>query len=593
MSSQITNSPKVFISYSWDSPEHKDRVLELSDRLVDEGIDCILDQYVVSPSEGWPRWMERQIREADFVLIICTETYLRRVLGEESPGKGHGVRWEGHLTYQDLYDAGMLNTKFIPVLLESGKFEHIPKPLRGSTVYPAHTEEGYKALYGHLTNQQSTPRGPVGKLRQLAPRERQQNFSEGTSGSEPEPEKKGQDWEKIVAHNANQLTTTLVPGSAYTEETWVGREELIDQLNQRLRSLCRVLVITGIPGIGKTALAERLARELLGDWSEYRRVEFDYDNQMPDFTSIADYLLTQLNEVVTADDRREPERLLNRLLQKLRENRYLVQMDSLEVLLEGKEDEKTARNDFQDEWWLKFFQRLLAGQDCQSRLILTSQDLPTQFLEFKNRDFWTEKPLSGLKEVERFKLFQKLFRRDGKEVEPESEAAGYLERISKVYEGHPLVLRVIAGEILSRRFQGNVVAYWRKYRQEFEEIEQAIRKRGQDEALQDFSLASYNQELQRQVNKKVKDALERLGQDVPVAYKLLCRSSVYRRPVPEKFWLVMLGNLSESQKEAALSTLDYRYLVEWEETRSHRILIRQHNLIRSVAHELLRGGGQA
>jgi hypothetical protein len=40
--------PTVFISYSHDSPEHVDRVLALADRLVHDGIDCILDQYETS-----------------------------------------------------------------------------------------------------------------------------------------------------------------------------------------------------------------------------------------------------------------------------------------------------------------------------------------------------------------------------------------------------------------------------------------------------------------------------------------------------------------------------------------------------------------
>jgi hypothetical protein len=67
--------PKVLISYSHDSPEHKDRVLVLSNRLRGEGIDCTIDQYLLVPPEGWPRWMEKQIRESDFVLMVCTETY--------------------------------------------------------------------------------------------------------------------------------------------------------------------------------------------------------------------------------------------------------------------------------------------------------------------------------------------------------------------------------------------------------------------------------------------------------------------------------------------------------------------------------------
>ncbi|HEY9820529.1 MAG TPA: SEFIR domain-containing protein, partial [Candidatus Sericytochromatia bacterium] len=44
----IYTSPTVFISYSRDSREHKDRVLNLADRLRDDGIDCNIDQYEIS-----------------------------------------------------------------------------------------------------------------------------------------------------------------------------------------------------------------------------------------------------------------------------------------------------------------------------------------------------------------------------------------------------------------------------------------------------------------------------------------------------------------------------------------------------------------
>jgi SEFIR domain len=50
-----SESPKVFISYSHDSPEHEQRVLELAERLRADGINCTIDQYVVAPAEGWPR----------------------------------------------------------------------------------------------------------------------------------------------------------------------------------------------------------------------------------------------------------------------------------------------------------------------------------------------------------------------------------------------------------------------------------------------------------------------------------------------------------------------------------------------------------
>ena len=73
------SAPTVFISYSHDSTEHADRVLAFANQLRKDGVDCILDQYEMSPPEGWPRWMDQHIRTCDFVAMICTETYFLRV----------------------------------------------------------------------------------------------------------------------------------------------------------------------------------------------------------------------------------------------------------------------------------------------------------------------------------------------------------------------------------------------------------------------------------------------------------------------------------------------------------------------------------
>jgi SEFIR domain len=47
-------TPRVFISYSHDSPEHQDRVLALADQLCADGVDASIDQYEMSPPERWP-----------------------------------------------------------------------------------------------------------------------------------------------------------------------------------------------------------------------------------------------------------------------------------------------------------------------------------------------------------------------------------------------------------------------------------------------------------------------------------------------------------------------------------------------------------
>ena len=65
------NNPTALISYSHDSPEHEARVLDLCNRLRARGIDAFVDQFLPgAPSEGWPLWMERQIEQRDFTLMV-------------------------------------------------------------------------------------------------------------------------------------------------------------------------------------------------------------------------------------------------------------------------------------------------------------------------------------------------------------------------------------------------------------------------------------------------------------------------------------------------------------------------------------------
>ena len=165
--------PKVFISYSHDSAEHQARVLSLADRLRADGVDAEVDQYNTAPPEGWPLWCERQIEAADFVLMVCTESYHRRVKGDESPGTGLGVVWEAGIIRQLLYDAGAVSDKFIPVLFSDGRVEHVPTLIRGRTRYVVDTADGYESLLRQISGQPDVVRPVVGPGRPLPVRRRQ------------------------------------------------------------------------------------------------------------------------------------------------------------------------------------------------------------------------------------------------------------------------------------------------------------------------------------------------------------------------------------------------------------------------------------
>ncbi|WGF37760.1 MULTISPECIES: toll/interleukin-1 receptor domain-containing protein [Lysinibacillus] len=178
MTQEVEKNPVVFISYTHDSDEHLDRVLEFSNKLRAEGIDAVLDQYEESPPEGWPRWMDRQIRRADYVIMICTPLYFKRVMGEEKQGVGLGGIWESGLIYQHLYNEGGINNKFIPVLFEDvSSYMDIPTPLQGSTHYIANNERSFDRLYWRLRGVSNAAVKPdLGKLRPVEEKERKTMF---------------------------------------------------------------------------------------------------------------------------------------------------------------------------------------------------------------------------------------------------------------------------------------------------------------------------------------------------------------------------------------------------------------------------------
>jgi len=126
------------------------------------GLDAWIDQYETSPPQGWPIWMLSQIRHADFVLIVCSETYRRRFEGEEIKGKGKGAKFEGAVLTQAVYDAEQDNRKFIPLVVDPADLAHIPVALRSFTYFDVSDQLALESLYRFLTDQPSVVPPPVG-----------------------------------------------------------------------------------------------------------------------------------------------------------------------------------------------------------------------------------------------------------------------------------------------------------------------------------------------------------------------------------------------------------------------------------------------
>ena len=241
--------PKVFISYSHDSPEHEDRVLDLAERLVEkDGIDVSLDRFVNPPPASWPKWMNAEMKAADFILVVCSATYLAKVESKVKPGEGKGVKWESLLSYQQIYDNDSDSSKFIPVLLKGGKYEHIPDPMRGGSHYRPEEDAEYEKLLRHITNQPETPKPKLGPLRKLPPKQRQAAKNPATKAAKVPAVSKP--WN--VPHARNDAFT--------------GREQILTDLRADLVKKGKQALF-GLGGVGKTQIVVEYAYRHRDDYT--------------------------------------------------------------------------------------------------------------------------------------------------------------------------------------------------------------------------------------------------------------------------------------------------------------------------------------
>lgn len=158
---------RVFISYAHEDELHSDQVRALWIALRKNGIDAILDLPAADRRQDWPLWMLRQVRAAEFVLVIASPEYRRRGEGDAPPGEGRGVQWEAGLIREEFYSNRPEATKkFLPVLLPGRSVGDIPFWLGPSsgTSYKVNdlTLAGMEELIRVLTRQPYEEPVPLG-----------------------------------------------------------------------------------------------------------------------------------------------------------------------------------------------------------------------------------------------------------------------------------------------------------------------------------------------------------------------------------------------------------------------------------------------
>jgi hypothetical protein len=235
--------PKVFISYSWDDDGHRTWVRDFAARLRRDGVNAILDQWEAVPGAPLPEFMERAVRESDFVICICTPRYK-----EKCNNRGGGVGYEGGIMTGEAF-VYQNQLKFIPVLRRGVWSESAPSWLLGKYCIDLcgdpYSEENYADLMKTLFNaRESAP--PIGKP--------WQNLNNKTRSPE-----------LSYLENGSALSETFETNEEDFE--FVNREiELATLSPAKLRnSYWQWALISAPTGYGKTRLLKRLIENIESD----------------------------------------------------------------------------------------------------------------------------------------------------------------------------------------------------------------------------------------------------------------------------------------------------------------------------------------
>ncbi|WP_431700614.1 SEFIR domain-containing protein [Pseudomonas sp. BR20] len=157
--------PKVFISYSWSSPVHQETVKSWADRLIEDGVDVVLDIYDLKEGQDKYEFMESMVidKTVSHVLVICDKGY-----SDKADGRVAGVGVESQIISKEVYDK-VKQTKFIPIVCEYDDQGEACTPLfMSSRIYLnfsslEHVNENWERLIRLLNNKPLFQKPKLGK----------------------------------------------------------------------------------------------------------------------------------------------------------------------------------------------------------------------------------------------------------------------------------------------------------------------------------------------------------------------------------------------------------------------------------------------
>jgi hypothetical protein len=155
----------VFLSYCWTTEKHQDWVLELAQRLIQDGVDVKLDKWDLNEGHDKFAFMESMVTSPtiDKVLIILDKKY-----SEKADERQGGVGTETLIITAKVY-GDVKQDKFIPIVAETDEegTAYLPSYLSGRIYIDLSSDENlernYEQLLRNIYNRPSQTKPKLGK----------------------------------------------------------------------------------------------------------------------------------------------------------------------------------------------------------------------------------------------------------------------------------------------------------------------------------------------------------------------------------------------------------------------------------------------
>jgi hypothetical protein len=421
----VSLTVRVFISYSHDSDAHRQRVLELANRLRADGIDAQLDQFVPgTPPAGWDVWTMEQLDLAEYVLPVFTPPYAQSFRHQQPPGSRNGSTWEATIIRQRLYQRTARANRFIPIVFSLEERSLVPEPLAGQTSYLQPDE------YGKLLK-----------------------YLRGTAGVAPG---------LLGTLHPDEFDPTRSQGRRATFE-WSGRPAMPRVFVGRVRELAEleaavlgpagsVVIVSAVGGQGKTTLVNAW----LAEYEKNAAHVFEhvcYFSAYRVFVEYAGFLSFAVDSIKPggAVGHKDEPTLRQELVTLFGRKRVLIVIDGLERWLQvpdasqsqdGQREDR-HRNEVRSASGLDHLLQALSATRNGSRLVMTTRAIPRALDEVSSSDVTrigtvAATGLPGLSEREGLLLLQRL-RVHGTDREKRATV--------RELKGHPLSLTLLAGTL--------------------------------------------------------------------------------------------------------------------------------------------------